>query len=293
MSLTERIRRVNQSRLDQFEKDKDKHSLKIWEHQFKTIEKLEQIYRSGFALQSNKYEVIIYDVFVQLNELNPRFVNQFKSHLVIENIPGDVRDEDLSILAGVYGANLIECFSITPKGLSYFKGSKILFLDECGGVTDQGLKNIAGVFDEIRLNYCDNITDQGLKYIKGSKKVDLTGCYQVTDTGLQYFEDAEDITFLKADKITDQGLYHLRKVKEIQIASNSITDTGLRHLGNAESITISGDNITNRGMKHLIKVNKVYLGNCKVTERGIILLQLHGCVVKLLPGYNSLRNSGI
>ena len=290
MSLAERIRRINQSRIDQFEKDKDKHSLKIWQHQFKTIEKLEQFYRGGLALQSNKYEVIIYDVFVQLNELNPRFVSQFKPYFVIENIPGDVKDEDLSILTGVYGANLIECFLVSPDGLSYFKGSKILFLDECGGVTDSGLKNIAGIFDEIRLNYCSDITDEGLKYIKGFRKVDLTGCNKITDVGLKYFEDADEVVFYKAKNITDKGLYHLRKVKSVTIGSDLITDHGLQYLSNAEKVVVGCSQITDEGMKYLIKVKTVYLGNCKITEKGIEFLRQHRCMVKVLPGHNSHKN---
>lgn len=103
--------------------------------------------------------------------------------------------------------------------LKQFKLFKIINLEMCRLITDDGLKYLSES-EIINLRGCHKITDRGLKYLKSVKEINLSGCFNITVDGLDSLSSATyiDVSWTNIKK-------YKRKNLKIIFEDNIITNT--------------------------------------------------------------------
>jgi hypothetical protein len=84
--------------------------------------------------------------------------------------------------------NLNNCYQITDNGLKHLIGVHTIDLRYHNQITDNGLKHLIGVHT-INLRYCNQITDNGLKYLINVRTIHLNECNQITNNGRKYLKN--------------------------------------------------------------------------------------------------------
>jgi Leucine Rich repeat len=183
-----------------------------------------------------------------------RFLDHLRAASRLETLGMRVEWQPIELQDGGTGGTRVDKFNGLPDGhltdadlplLRQLDHLSYLDLSGCTNVTDEGLKNLAGLSDLREL-------------ILG--KVD-SPAPKVTDAGLIVLESLPQLRFLSMPHtaVTDAGLAHLRQSRELELLdldNSSITDAGLVHLRGLprlRQLSLTGTKVTNRAVVALMQ----------------------------------------
>jgi Leucine-rich repeat (LRR) protein len=157
----------------------------------------------------------------------------------------DVKDEDLSVLAGINSLQKLE-----------LAGSPI---------TSAGMVHLRGLTNLYTLHLADtNISDEGMHHLSRLRGLAILSLdnTQITDDGLVHLSGLPQLErlYLSGTAITDQGLAHLANItslKELACVDTAMTDAGLEHLKglkNLEVLKVYNTQVTRAGLEQLREV---------------------------------------
>jgi hypothetical protein len=156
--------------------------------------------------------------------------------------------------------------------LARFAGLEVLDLVKCDGVTDNGLRHLAGLKNLRALTLSgEALSGTGFKHLHDLAALTSLKLYhsaKLTDQGIAAVAEMKQLTRLSlwwANELTDQQLAALAKrtaLRELRLwGSPHITDAGLKHvstLPNLQALTFSlAHGVTPAGIGHLCQLRKL------------------------------------
>jgi hypothetical protein len=130
--------------------------------------------------------------------------------------------------------------------------TEIRFPEGTTGVTDEGMRTLAGLTELTRLEVRgSSVTDEGVKFIASASKLRLINLHActITEKSLEVLAGLKSLEHLDVGwnrNVTDAGLAHIIKLPELRflnLASTAVTKEGIKKLAGLhklESVDVTG-----------------------------------------------------